>query len=93
MYAASGDGFGCYQWDLETEQLLGTFGRGKGHHSDYLHVVKVVDGGVITGGEDGKMVSVGIVMYRSLDDTFNCFILIDCTLYFRRAFGMEKNGS
>lgn len=57
LYAASGDGFGCYQWDLETEQLLGTFGRGKTGHADYLHVVKVVGGVVMTGGEDGKLVS------------------------------------
>lgn len=56
LYAASGDGFGCYQWDLESEQLLGTFGGGRNGHTDYLHVVKVVDSGVITGGEDGKMV-------------------------------------
>ena len=58
LYAASGDGFGCYQWDLERQQLLGTFGGGsRDGHTDYLHVVKIVDGGVITGGEDGKMVS------------------------------------
>ena len=56
LYAAAGDGFGCYQWDVSSQMLLGTFG-GRGVHSDYLHVVKVVDDRVITGGEDGKMVS------------------------------------
>lgn len=57
LYAASGDGFGCYQWDLETERLLGTFGRSnRGEHVDYLHTVRVVGEHVITGGEDGKMV-------------------------------------
>jgi hypothetical protein len=56
LYAAAGDGFGCYQWDMTSLTLLGTFG-GRGVHSDYLHVVKVVDDRVITGGEDGKMVS------------------------------------
>eukprot|EP00804_Cyclotella_cryptica_P025659 CCRYP_002878-RA/>CCRYP_002878-RA protein AED:0.20 eAED:0.20 QI:44/1/1/1/1/0.66/3/4316/292 len=31
LYGAAGDGFGCYQWDLESERLLGTFGgRGAG---------------------------------------------------------------
>lgn len=60
LYAAAGDGFGCYQWDLETMRLLGTFAGsnvGPRCHSDYLHVVKVIkDRDVITGGEDGKMV-------------------------------------
>jgi hypothetical protein len=69
LYGAAGDLFGCYQWDLATEQLLGTFGgssrldRNIGH-TEYLHVVKSIsdtDGSipgsqcVITGGEDGRM--------------------------------------
>ncbi|KAL7522458.1 hypothetical protein ACHAWX_007147 [Stephanocyclus meneghinianus] len=66
LYGAAGDGFGCYQWDLESETLLGTFGGyGVGRieanrgHGDYLHVVKTVaegsSGGVMTGAEDGTM--------------------------------------
>ena len=70
LYAAAGDGFGCYQWDLETMQLLGTFGGanvGTRCDSDYLHVVKVIqDGEVITGGEDGKMVGF------CFTSSFNC---------------------
>lgn len=69
LYGAAGDMFGCYQWDLAAERLLGTFGRssrldqGVGH-TDYLHVVKSIsdtDGStpgfqcVITGGEDGRV--------------------------------------
>mmetsp|Transcript_30104 Transcript_30104/g.62041 ORF Transcript_30104/g.62041 Transcript_30104/m.62041 type:complete len:328 (-) Transcript_30104:2466-3449(-) len=68
LYGAAGDAFGCYQWDLETEKLLGSFGGMSGFwgdgHRDYLHSVKVVEESagagsncVITGGEDGKMVS------------------------------------
>eukprot|EP00970_Alexandrium_tamarense_P016329 scaffold6361_cov193-Alexandrium_tamarense.AAC.5 len=63
LYAAAGDSFGCYQWDLTTERLMGTFGGynrfGTGHR-DYLHDVKCISeiGSkyVITGGEDGQMV-------------------------------------
>jgi len=68
LYGAAGDMFGCYQWDMSTEKLLGTFGgsnrfdRGIGH-TDYLHVVKSISDNegspgsqcVITGGEDGNM--------------------------------------
>ncbi|KAL7527346.1 hypothetical protein ACHAXR_001908, partial [Thalassiosira sp. AJA248-18] len=66
LFGAAGDAFGCYQWDLTTEQLLGTFGGasrfdGCGHR-DYLHVVKAIPENegvgsryVITGGEDGNM--------------------------------------
>ena len=67
LYGAAGDSFGCYQWDLATETLLGTFGgasrfgNGGGGHRDYLHVVKAIANNegttqyVITGGEDGNM--------------------------------------
>jgi len=67
LYGASGDVFGCYQWDLSTERLLGTFGGASryevGGHRDYLHVVKSIPEGcggsptqcVITGGEDGNV--------------------------------------
>lgn len=66
LFGAAGDAFGCYQWDLGSERLLGTFGgagrpEGCGHR-DYLHVVKAIqdnDGTesryVVTGGEDGNM--------------------------------------
>eukprot|EP00592_Proboscia_alata_P021865 CAMPEP_0194425394 /NCGR_PEP_ID=MMETSP0176-20130528/24733_1 /TAXON_ID=216777 /ORGANISM="Proboscia alata, Strain PI-D3" /LENGTH=466 /DNA_ID=CAMNT_0039235739 /DNA_START=163 /DNA_END=1566 /DNA_ORIENTATION=- len=58
LYGASGDLFGCYQWDLETQKLLTTLPC-----SDYLHTVRTVpstNGGcgnhtVLTGGEDGKL--------------------------------------
>ena len=58
LFGAAGDAFGCYQWDMTTEQLVGTF---RGGHRDYLHVVKTipsVDGSsryVLTGGEDGNL--------------------------------------
>ncbi|KAL9189079.1 hypothetical protein ACHAXT_011569 [Thalassiosira profunda] len=59
LYGAAGDAFGCYQWDLASEKLLGTFGSG---HRDYLHVVQTIpkhEGAgtryVVTGGEDGNM--------------------------------------
>eukprot|EP00579_Thalassiosira_antarctica_P017437 CAMPEP_0201948712 /NCGR_PEP_ID=MMETSP0903-20130614/55605_1 /ASSEMBLY_ACC=CAM_ASM_000552 /TAXON_ID=420261 /ORGANISM="Thalassiosira antarctica, Strain CCMP982" /LENGTH=450 /DNA_ID=CAMNT_0048491905 /DNA_START=80 /DNA_END=1428 /DNA_ORIENTATION=+ len=68
LFGAAGDAFGCYQWDLDSEKLLGTFGGasrldgGRGHR-DYLHVVKTIPENegvgssryVITGGEDGNM--------------------------------------
>ncbi len=72
LYGAAGDAFGCYQWDLETEKLLGTFGGMSGFnrgivragHTDYLHSVRVGEESagagsncVITGGEDGNLVS------------------------------------
>lgn len=66
LFGAAGDMFGCYQWDLATEKLLGTFGCASrfdgGGHQDYLHVVKTIPEteGVgshylLTGGEDGNM--------------------------------------
>jgi len=66
LYGAAGDVFGCYQYDIATEKLLGTFGasggRGSVGHTDYLHVVKTIpesDGMgsryVMTGGEDGNL--------------------------------------
>lgn len=55
LFGAAGDAFGCYRWDLASEKLLGTFGRGGGSsggsssgggghncHGDYLHVVKTI---------------------------------------------------
>ena len=50
LYGAAGDAFGCYQWELETQRLLGTLGGvgsgrfrgGVGGHRDYLHVVKTI---------------------------------------------------
>jgi len=53
LFAAAGDLFGCYRWDVSTGSLLGTMS----HHTDYLHAVHVVNSGkqVLTGGEDGKM--------------------------------------
>lgn len=53
LFGAAGDAFGCYQWDLSTGSLLGTFGGARGGHRDYLHVVKSFDDCVLTGGEDG----------------------------------------
>lgn len=78
LYGAAGDGFGCYQWDLGSETLLGTFGGyGGGRieanrgHGDYLHVVKTVaegsSGGVMTGAEDGTMVSLLVFVSRILN--------------------------
>ena len=67
LVGAAGDMFGCYQWDIATEKLLGTFGGisrfdyGRGGHKDYLHVVKSLPGTVggssqyVTGGEDGNI--------------------------------------
>ena len=54
IVGAAGDMFGCYQWDVATEQLLGTFAgvssfnHGRWGHKDYLHVVKTLPG---TGGD------------------------------------------
>jgi len=66
LYGAAGDAFGCYQWDLATERLVGTFGGASrfdgGGHQEYLHVVKTIPACegigsryVVTGGEDGNM--------------------------------------
>lgn len=57
LYGAAGDSFGCYQWDLESEKLVGTFGGGGGNrcNGDYLHDVMSVPNNnlVLTAGEDG----------------------------------------
>jgi hypothetical protein len=57
LFGAAGDAFGCYKWNLETQQLLTTY-RSPGH--GYMHSVEVVpnnSGGpsnlLLTGGEDG----------------------------------------
>jgi hypothetical protein len=67
IVGAAGDMFGCYQWDVATEQLLGTFAGvsrsdyGRCGHKDYLHVVKTLSGTgggsshYVTGGEDGNI--------------------------------------
>ena len=67
LYGAAGDVFGCYQYDIATEKLLGTFGGASGgrssvSHTDYLHVVKTIPESngmgsryVMTGGEDGNL--------------------------------------
>ncbi len=62
LYAAAGDAFGCYQWDLRSEKLVGTFGgagqRKNNGHADYLHdVLSIPDKNnlIITGGEDGNI--------------------------------------
>jgi len=60
IYAAAGDLFGCYQWDLETGQLRQTLSGGLRHqsHSDFLHSVCAIGQGgtmVLTGGEDGNL--------------------------------------
>ena len=56
LYAGAGDAFGCYKFDLGTEKLVGTFGRGS--HSDYLHDVMSLPNHnklVLTAGEDGAI--------------------------------------
>ena len=66
MYGASGDDFGCYKWDLASEQIVATFNhthclpkpRGVARFSsrkNYLHSVEIVPGTMLllTGGEDG----------------------------------------
>jgi WD40 repeat protein len=56
LYGAAGDAFGCYQWDLRSEKLVGTFGRAWNGHSDYLHDVLSIptkNNLVLTCGEDG----------------------------------------
>jgi hypothetical protein len=67
IVGSAGDLFGCYQWDIATEKLLGTFGGisrfdyRRGGHKDYLHVVKSLPETVggssqyVTGGEDGNI--------------------------------------
>jgi hypothetical protein len=58
LYGASGDAFGCYKWDTESETLLKTFESPKG---GYLHTVQTLPssttpGGhslLLIGGEDG----------------------------------------
>ncbi|KAL3809203.1 hypothetical protein ACHAXA_005410 [Cyclostephanos tholiformis] len=68
IVGAAGDMFGCYQWDVATERLLGTFAGvstrsdyGRCGHKDYLHVVKSLPGTgggssyYVTGGEDGNI--------------------------------------
>ena len=47
LYGASGDSFGCYKWDTETETLLKTYSspaRG------YLHTLKVLPASTTPGG-------------------------------------------
>lgn len=75
LYGAAGDSFGCYQWDLESEKLVGTFGGGGGNrcNGDYLHDVMSVPNNnnlVLTAGEDG-----GITFWdgkeRKLIETIN----------------------
>eukprot|EP00986_Skeletonema_menzelii_P018696 scaffold26679_cov171-Skeletonema_menzelii.AAC.12 len=60
LYGVAGDSFGCYQWDLESEKLVGTFGgAGKNRsNGDYLHDVMAIPNNnhlVLTAGEDGAI--------------------------------------
>jgi len=60
LYGVAGDSFGCYQWDLESEKLVGTFGGGAKNrcNGDYLHHVMSVPNNnnlVLTAGEDGAI--------------------------------------
>lgn len=60
LYGASGDGFGCYKWDIESQKLLKTYESPK---RGYLHTVNVLPsstnpGGhsvLLVGGEDGVL--------------------------------------
>jgi hypothetical protein len=60
LYGASGDGFGCYKWDIESEKLIKTYESPK---RGYLHSVEVLPsstnpGGhsvLLMGGEDGVL--------------------------------------
>jgi hypothetical protein len=60
LYGASGDSFGCYKWDIESEKLLKTYESPK---RGYLHTLKVMPasttaGGhsvLLMGGEDGVL--------------------------------------
>lgn len=61
LYGGAGDAFGCYQWDMRSEKLVGTFG-GAGNrcngHNDYLHDVLSIPNNnnlVLTAGEDGAI--------------------------------------
>ncbi|KAK1747564.1 putative THO complex subunit 6 [Skeletonema marinoi] len=60
LYGGAGDAFGCYQWDLRSEKLVGTFG-GAGNNrcsGDYLHDVLSIPNNnhlVLTAGEDGAI--------------------------------------
>ena len=56
LYGVAGDSFGCYQWDLESGKLVGTFG-GSGKNN-YLHDVMSIpnyNNLVLTAGEDGAI--------------------------------------
>ena len=54
LYGVAGDSFGCYQWDLESGKLVGTFG-GSGKNN-YLHdVMSISNNLVLTAGEDGAI--------------------------------------
>jgi hypothetical protein len=58
LYGASGDAFGCYKWDLESEKILKTYPSKNG---GYLHTLKVLPSSssdashstLLFGGEDG----------------------------------------
>ena len=47
LYGASGDSFGCYKWDTETETLLKTYSSPKG---GYLHTLNVLPESTTAGG-------------------------------------------
>ena len=63
LFGAGGDSSEkCYQWDMETQKLIGIMTNSPryDHDSHYLHSICVVPGGngqILTGGEDGNLVS------------------------------------
>ena len=62
LYAAPGDSFGCYKWNLETEQLVTIYKTSLANNNNgigYLHTVSSAatktnsSNLILTGGEDG----------------------------------------
>ena len=62
VYGAAGDAFGCYKWNVETEQIVTTYRQrqhSKNHCNSetYLQAVEQVPGTnlILTGGEEGML--------------------------------------
>ena len=51
LFAAAGDAFGCYKWNLATSQLVTTYAPKKQQRSSYLHTVSNNGSVVLIGGE------------------------------------------
>ena len=86
LFAAAGDSFGCYKFDIETEKVITNY-REKGN-TGYLHTVELLPNTnhLLFGGEDGILSLFDVAVDRPVD----CF---DMKNMARAAHGTQSRHS